>query len=103
MYDYWRRGKQVDRHWTSQTEYLTDTNGNLVEADFLGRFEALQEDWDAMMRWAKWKFELGDHRHKSKRLDQYYTQETLEMAEERFADDIENFNYGKGNEHYQTN
>jgi hypothetical protein len=83
-----------DRHFRSQYSYIYYKGKSLV--DYIGRFENLEEDLAFIID----KYDLGKIPHinkSSKRSDyrDYYTPELVELAYQRYRDDIEKFDYQK--------
>jgi hypothetical protein len=67
-------------------------------ADFIGRFERLQEDW-AVVAKKLGASEVLPHARANPRprhYTEYYTSETQSIIEEKFKVDIETFNYRFG-------
>lgn len=82
---------KLDRHFWSQTDYLTARDG-FIEADFLGRYENLEEDWARFKEWSGWDIADLPHEHKSD-VSPLYNLRTLALTEDKFADDFKNFGY----------
>jgi len=81
-----------DRHFRSQYSYLY-FKGELV-VDFLGKFESLNEDFNAIKK----RYDLGDLPHinsskDKKKYQDYYTPELVTLVYKRYKNDIEKFNY----------
>lgn len=82
-----------DGHVRSQHTFIYDRRGPIV--DFVGRFERLQSDWQALMG------RLGlpplPHRNRSAHAgaEATYTPALARVAAERYARDIELFGYGE--------
>jgi chondroitin 4-sulfotransferase 11 len=78
----------------NQMDYLSDENETML-VDFVGKYELLEEDLNRLfdnlginqieIPWLN----SSDHKHYS----QYYSNETKEIVEARFAKDIAAFNY----------
>ena len=80
-----------------QLDWFVDADGKML-ADFIGRFERLQEDWVVVAK----KLGVSEtlpHTRDNPRLrhyTEYYTPETTRIVEEKFKVDIETFNYRFG-------
>jgi len=80
-----------------QLDWFVDANGKML-ADFIGRFERLQEDW-AVVAKKLGVSEVLPHARANPRprhYTEYYTPETQSIIEEKFKVDIETFNYRFG-------
>lgn len=81
-------------HMTTQSFHVTDDSGRLM-VDFVGRLEKLQQDFDTVcdqigMRRVQLPHEnRTEHEHYTR----YYDAETRRLAEQRYGEDIERFNY----------
>ena len=77
-----------------QLDWFVDPNGNVL-ADFIGRFERLQEDWAFVARKLRAPETLPHTRENIRPRDysEYYTSKTKRMIEEKFKVDIEVFGY----------
>lgn len=103
----------ADRHWVSQHKFLCDAKGELL-CDTVGKYENLEQDWQDICE----RLGLGDlklpHKgfvstegkthnpsakeaqHKKRQITdykQYYTDELKELIAQRYAQDIELFDY----------
>ena len=77
----------------TQTSCLVDESGNLL-VDFVGRFEKLEEDFQAVCH--RIGISVGlPHINKMDRTDyrDYYDEETRELTARLYAEDIERFGY----------
>ena len=80
-----------------QLDWFVDADGKML-ADFIGRFERLQEDWAEVAK----KLGVSEalpHTRANPRLrpyTEYYTAETKRIIEEKFKVDVETFNYRFG-------
>ena len=90
-----RDGYQYEKSFVRpQIDYFTDEDSQII-VDFIGRFESLQEDFDAVLQ----KVDLPAHRlphlnvTRSKDYRDFYTSETREIVEYRFKKDIDLFGY----------
>lgn len=77
----------------TQSEYLCDRHGELL-VDFVGRYEQLKEDFDAVCRRLGLDLELP-HVNATKHRDfrTYYSDRSRKLVQEAFAEDIERFGY----------
>jgi hypothetical protein len=80
-----------------QLDWFVDANGKML-ADFIGRFERLQEDWAVIAKKLGVSEVLPHARAnpRSRHYTEYYTPETQSIIEEKFRVDIETFNYRFG-------
>ena len=80
-----------------QLDWFVDANGRML-ADFIGRFERLQEDWVVVAKKLGVSEVLPHARAnpRSRHYTEYYTPETQSIIEEKFKIDIETFNYRFG-------
>lgn len=78
---------------TLQKDMLYDDGGQLL-VDFVGRFETLHQDFDAVCRHLNLSLSLP-HRNQTKHRDYrtYYNARTRQLVAEHFAADIELFGY----------
>jgi hypothetical protein len=92
--DYHFRAKVLHSpHFIPQSRFICDENGE-VAVDFLGRYEALGEDFAALCRELNIEAELpkanvGDHEDYRR----YYDDETRRIVGELYARDVEQFGY----------
>jgi hypothetical protein len=80
-----------------QLDWFVDANGKML-ADFVGRFERLQEDW-AVIAKKLGVSEVLPHARANPRprhYTEYYKPETRSIIEQKFKVDIETFNYRFG-------
>ncbi|MFB6226471.1 MAG: sulfotransferase family 2 domain-containing protein [Candidatus Paceibacteria bacterium] len=88
--------KKIDRHFRSQTWFLTDKKGNLIP-DFIGKFENFEEDYKKCMeRLGFKKIPKLEHKNKSKRkpsYKEYYDEETKRFVQSRYKKDLDLFGY----------
>jgi hypothetical protein len=80
-----------------QLDWFVDADGKML-ADFIGRFERLQEDW-AVIAKKLGVSEALPHTRANPRLrhyTEYYTPETQRIIEDKFRMDVETFNYRFG-------
>jgi Sulfotransferase family len=85
----------IDTSMELQSDYLTDLSGRII-VDFIGRYERLQEDFDAVCRRTGVPPRVLPHRRQAKdRSDyrRYYDAATAELVAEHFRPDIEAFGY----------
>ena len=81
------------QHFRPQIQYLKDTEG-VVNLDFIGKFENLEEDYSKIAEELDVKSTLkeinkGAHSHYS----EYYTQNTKEIVNHIYGEDVELLNY----------
>ena len=83
----------IPKMFMPQTDWLTDEDGELL-ADFVGRFERLQADFDIICQRIGRNASLP-HVKSSQRDDyqSYYSDETREIVAAWFAEDIRRFDY----------
>jgi len=80
-----------------QLDWFVDADGRML-ADFVGRFERLQEDWAVIAKKLGVSEALPHTRAnpRSRHYTEYYTTETKGIIEEKFKVDVETFNYRFG-------
>tara|TARA_B110000495_G_C22903606_1_gene527373 strand:- start:386 stop:964 length:579 start_codon:yes stop_codon:yes gene_type:complete len=83
-------------HFVPQYKWICGDNGDVI-VDFVGRFENLREDFNTVCGVIGVKAELphsnkGKHKHYTK----FYDAETEQVIAEKYAKDIEYFEYGFG-------
>ena len=80
-----------------QLDWFVDADGKML-ADFVGRFERLQEDWAVIAKKLGVSEALPRTRAnpRLRHYTEYYTAETQNIIKERFRVDIETFNYRFG-------
>ena len=86
--------EEADIHYRSQYLNVTDDAGKLV-VDFVGRVETIQDDIKTVASVRDLEYSL-EHFRKSegrKPYQEYYDEETRDLAGERYATDIELFGY----------
>jgi len=80
-----------------QLDWFVDPHGNIL-ADFIGRFERLEEDWRIVAD--KLRIDKGlPHKNtnpRKKHYTDYYTDRTRQIIHDRFRVDIEHFGYAFG-------
>jgi hypothetical protein len=74
--------------------WITDYDGNII-ADFIGRFENLQGDFDIVCDKIKIPCQKLPHKNKThhKHYSEYYDDETREIIAKKFKKDIDFFGY----------
>src|SRR5437764_10884791 len=77
-----------------QLDWFVDPNGKML-ADFIGRFERLQEDWAFVTRKLGLSEELPHARAnpRTRHYSEYYTPRTRDIIANKFKIDIERFDY----------
>lgn len=77
-----------------QSNWISDPDGRII-VDFVGRFENIQADFAHVASKIGNKVRALPHHKASKRggYQQYYSDESRNIVEERFSKDIENFGY----------
>jgi chondroitin 4-sulfotransferase 11 len=77
----------------NQADYVTDTRGDVI-VNFIGRFETLQNDFDAVCQQLGIKYTLP-HINRTRSVDyrSYYNDRTRKLVADRFQRDIELFGY----------
>ena len=77
-----------------QLDWFVDPNGKML-ADFIGRFERLQEDWAFVAKKLGLSETLPHARAnpRTRHYSEYYTPRTRRLIEEKFKVDIETFGY----------
>jgi hypothetical protein len=86
---------QIDSGTPRQTDFLTDSNGNVI-VDWVGRFEFLQQDFDALSQRLGLPALSLRHLNASARPRNYaalYDDETAALVASYFAGDIARFGY----------
>ena len=85
--------KPIGRPLQNQLDWIT-IRGRIA-VDFIGRYETLQRDFNAVCRHIGIEPGTLPHIHKSdrKHYREYYTDETREIVHKIFSRDIEYFNY----------
>lgn len=78
----------------NQVDYLKDCNG-VVAADFIGRFESINEDTRLLFSTLKVANHSIPHINKSEHNNyrKYYTSQTRKIVEQRFEHDLNFFSY----------
>lgn len=85
----------IDTSMTPQTDYLIDLHGNLI-VDFIGRYEQLQDDFDAVCARIGIPGKTLPHKRKATdraRYRDYYTETTRDLVAQHFKADIDRFGY----------
>ena len=79
----------------NQLDWFVDPHGNIL-VDFIGKFEALQNDWQTISNKLGIKQNLSHKKKnpsKDKHYTEYYSKKTKEIIEDKFRRDIEFFGY----------
>jgi hypothetical protein len=87
----------IDTSIQLQSDYLIDLHGKML-VDFLGRYERLQDDFEAICARIGLKTPPLPHRRRAddrgRDYRRYYTDETAELVSRHFARDAELLGYG---------
>lgn len=85
------QSKRGDAHMVNM---LCDKNG-ILQMDFIGRFENLQEDWNYVCSKLNIENKQLTHRKRGDKIDysQYYNQKNKDLVSKLWSKDIETFNY----------
>ncbi len=88
-YIHWRVNE--DKHL--QSEFFCDSEGNVV-VDYIGRLESIREDFQTICEQIRVETSLP-HKNSSSHRDYqtYYTDDTRQLVQEHFEEDIERFGY----------
>jgi hypothetical protein len=80
-----------------QLDWFVDPNGKVL-ADFIGKFERLDEDWDFVAKKLRISETLPHRRAnpRDRHYTEYYTPQTRELIANKFKIDIEHFGYEFG-------
>ena len=80
-----------------QLDWFVDPNGKIL-ADFIGRFETIDEDWAYVAKKLGISATLPHTRpsFRTRHYAEYYTPQTCEMIAQKFKVDIEHFGYEFG-------
>ena len=82
-----------DDHYTAQYKFITDDNGKNI-IDFVGRFENMATDFDQVCKTAGIKAKLRHlNQTKHKPYQQYYTDQTKDLVNQLYQQDLEFFGY----------
>ena len=87
--------QDADEHFRSQSDYVTNASG-VVAVDFIGRFEALEQDFAAVARRIGLPVVYRLPRLQAapaNAYQDYYNPETRKIVEQRYARDVELFHY----------
>ena len=87
--------EQMDVHFRPQYTFITDDKGTLV-VDFLGRIDRFDDDMKTIFSKTGFPDSLRvDHRGRSIRehYQKYYTKKSRKLVAERFAEDLQLFEY----------
>ena len=87
--------EEADEHFRSQSDYVTNSSGR-ISIDFIGRYESLNDDFAYVARRIGLPPDLQLPRlQAAPKLNHasFYTSETRELVERRYASDIELFQY----------
>lgn len=89
---------EADEHFRSQYTFLSNRDGKIA-IDFVGRFETLHRDWDAVCRQLGFpSTELPHVQAARRRVDyaKYYDSNTRTAVTRRYAEDVRLFGYTFG-------
>lgn len=89
----WQLARSQHKPWSSQKNFVTDTDGNLI-VDYVGRYETLNDDFATVLDHLGLSARLP-HLNKTKAVDyrDYYTPKTSQMLFDYYRADIEMFGY----------
>lgn len=93
-------------HAFGQHHFMMKEDGSMFDVDYIGKFENLQQDWNDLMSVLSDKYKrkidlVLPHNNMSKSTDKkhythYYDDETIQLVRDRYANDIELFDYEYG-------
>jgi chondroitin 4-sulfotransferase 11 len=86
--------EQIDAHARSQYTFLVDSSGRAL-ADFVGRFENLQEDWKYVCARTGFPFVETPHLNRSNHgpYRDYYSPRLRDLVSGRYARDLHEWSY----------
>src|ERR1700726_3003053 len=82
-----------ERTTRNQLDYVTDERGEII-VDFIGKYEALQQDFDVVRKKLNLSAELPHvNRSTHDGYRKYYSDRTRDIVSKRFEKDIRHFGY----------
>ncbi len=87
--------RRQDHHFYPASDWMKNRKGDLLEMDFIGRFENLEEDYQKLIQILNWPADLKTMNIAPQKIDyrKAYDDELIEMTASFFKEDIERFNY----------
>ncbi len=87
--------RKQNRHFYPASDWMKDKKGNLMEIDFIGRFENLENDFKILCDKLNWHTELKTMNIAPTKINyrDAYDEELRELTEDFFKEDVERFGY----------
>ncbi len=87
--------KKQDRHFYPTSDWMKNRKGELMDFDFIGRFENLEEDFEKLCQQLNWPATLKKMNVSPEKTSyqDFYDNELKEMVGVFFKEDIERFSY----------